>query len=135
MTMPNLIAGAGVPFTYCFPPNNTVFTLAANQLVLNQVVPIFTQAEFLWRGLMFVSTGAFSIRIQDGEQFYLSEDLVPSVSLPHSAGDPFMWEPNVPYPAGGKILIDLQDTSGAPNSIQLAFIGENKYRLRLSRAA
>jgi len=131
-TPPNLIAQAGIPFEYCYPVGSSLFTLSANQQLLNLVINIFTQADFLWRGLTFVSTGAFSIRFQDGEQYYLSDGMVPSVNLPHSAGDPFPWAPQIPYPAGGRVVFDITDTSGAPNTIQLVLTGENRYRLRVA---
>ncbi len=125
-----LIAEAGIPFEYVYPTGNQLFTLSANQLLINVIVNVFTQADFYWRGLTYVSTGPFSIRFQDGEQYYLASGLVPNVNLPKSPGDPFPWAPQIPYPAGGKILFDIQDTSGAPNTIQLVFIGENQYRVQ-----
>lgn len=133
MYRPSGLLSAGLPFEYVFPATNSLFTLAANEIRLNQIVNIFTQADFVWRGLHLISTGEFSVRFQDGEQYYLSGDLVPSVNLPHNAGDPFPWAPEIPYPAGGKIVLDIQDTSGAPNTVQIVFIGENFYRVQTLR--
>jgi hypothetical protein len=104
-------------------------TLTANQLLTNQALAILSNADFVWRGLLFTSTGAFSIRIYDGDQYALSTGLIMSQNLTATPGDPFPWFPEVWYPAGGKILIDIQDTSASGNTVELLFIGANRYRL------
>lgn len=103
--------------------------LSANQLLSNQSVSILTEPDFLWRGLIFTSTGSFSVRFQDGQQYYLSNDLIQSANLPNTAGDPFPFFPEVFYPAGGKIVLDIEDTSDAPNTGQILFIGANRYKI------
>lgn len=114
--------GYGYPFDVTIP--------SANELLTNQALAILSNADFVWRGLLFVSTGTFSIRIYDGDQYALSPGLILSQNLASTPGDPFPWFPEVWYPAGGKILIDIQDTSGSDgNVIELLFIGANRYRL------
>ncbi len=114
--------GYGYPFDVTIP--------SANQLLTNQATPILSEADFVFRGLMFTSTGSFSVRIYDGDQYALSDGLIMSQNLTFTAGDPFPWFPEVWYPAGGKILIDIQDTSGSSNNvIELLFIGASRYRL------
>ena len=68
-------------------------------------------------------------RFQDGQQYYLSNDLIQSANLPNTAGDPFPFFPEVFYPAGGKIVLDIEDTSDAPNTGQILFIGANRYKI------
>ena len=109
---------------YVYPIN-----LTANQQLNNQSVSILTEPDFLWRGLLFTSTGPFSVRFQDGQQYYLSNDLIMSANLPNTAGDPFPFFPEVFYPAGGKIVLDILDTSGSGNTGQILFIGANRYRV------
>ncbi len=113
-----------VSFNYVYP-----ISLTALQLLSNQSVSILTEPDFLWRGLLFSSTGAFSVRFQDGQQYYLSNDLIMSTNLLGTAGDPFPVFPEVFYPAGGKIVLDIEDTSNAPNTGQLIFIGAHRYKI------
>ncbi len=111
-------------FNYVYP-----VSLAAGQLLSNQSVSILTEPDFLLRGLLFTTIGIFSLRLQDGQQYYLSNDLVESSNLLGTAGDPFPVFPEVFYPAGGKIVLDIQDTSGATNTGQIIFIGAHRYKV------
>lgn len=102
-------------------------TLTPNQFLQNQVVPIFAEADFMWRALQFTSTGTFGVRFIDGQGYYLSDGLIWSTNLPNTAGDPFPVFPEVPYPASGRIQLEIQDLSSANNTLQLLFIGANRY--------
>lgn len=119
--------GSTLDMSFAYPFS---FSLTANQLLQGSVVSILTDADFLWRGLLFVSDGNFSVRFQDGQQYYLSPQMIYSTNLPNTAGDPFPIVPEVFYPAGGRITIDIQDLSGSTNTGQLLFIGANRFRLR-----
>lgn len=114
-----------VPFSYVY---NVVLT--ANQSLPDQVVSIFTEADFAWRGLIFTNSGLFSVRFQDGQGYWLSTGLIFSTNMPNTSGDPFPTFPEVLYPAGGRILLDIEDLSGAENTIQLLFVGANRYRVQ-----
>lgn len=113
-----------VPFNYTYN-----ISLTANQLLQGQVVSIFTEADFVWRGLVFQSTGLFAVQFQDGQGYYLSSGLMYSTNLPNSPGDPFPYFPEVFYPAGGRIYFNIQDLSGSTNTGQLLFIGANRYEV------
>lgn len=104
-------------------------TLTANQTLFDEVVSIFPEADFAWRGLIFTAGGLFSVRFQDGQGYYLSSGLVFSSNLPNTAGDPFPWFPEVLYPANGRIQLDIRDDSGEENTIQIIFVGANRYRV------
>jgi hypothetical protein len=104
------------------------FSLTGNQLSLANVVSVQTDADFLLRGLLFVSDGSFQIRIYDGQVYGLSPTFIQSGCLPNTAGDPFPYVPEVWYPAGGRITIDIQDLSGSGNTGQILFLGANRYR-------
>lgn len=114
-----------VPFNYVYN-----VTLDANESLPDQVVSIFTEADFAWRGLVFTSSGLFSVRFQDGQGYWLSTGLIYSSNMPNTAGDPFPQFPEVLYPAGGRILLDITELSGEENEIQLLFIGANRYRVQ-----
>ena len=127
--MPNTPAGyVDVAFSYVYD-----FSLTDQLVLLDQPVSILTEADFLWRGLVIESEGTFAVRFQDGQQFYLSSGLIQSANLFSTAGDPFPIFPEVFYPAGGRITIDIQDTSGAtslaPNTGELLFVGVSRFRL------
>ncbi len=114
-----------VSFNYVYP-----ISLTALQTLTGQTVSILPDADFVWRGLLFTSTGTFSVRFQDGQQYYISSDFVFSQCLSNEAGDPFPVFPEVFYPAGGRIVLDIQDTSNAGNTGQIIFVGANRYRLQ-----
>ena len=113
-----------VPFNYVY--NNT---LTALQALNNEVVSIFTEADFAWRGLIFSTTGLFSVQFQDGQGYYLSAGQMFSTNLANTPGDPFPIFPEVLYPAGGRIFLNITDLSNASNTIQLLFVGVNRYRI------
>lgn len=125
------IDGAGLEEAYVEVPFNYTYaiSLTANQALLGQVVSIFTEADWVWRGLVFQSTGLFSIQPQDGQGYYLSSGLMHSTNLVNSPGDPWPVFPEVFYPAGGRIYFNITDLSGATNTGQLLFIGANRYRV------
>ena len=113
-----------VPFNYIY--NNT---LTALQVLNNEVVSIFTEADFAWRGLIFSATGLFSVQFQDGQGYYLSAGQMFSSNMANTPGDPWPIFPEVLYPAGGRIYFNITDLSGNPNTIQLLFVGVNRYRI------
>jgi hypothetical protein len=123
--MPTQVPEGYLDVAYAYPFS---FNLTANQLSLANVVSVQTDADFLFRGLLFVSDGAFQVRFYDGQQYALSTALIQSGCLPNTAGDPFPFVPEVWYPAGGRITIDIQDLSGSGNTGQLLFMGANRYK-------
>jgi len=112
-----------VAYGYPFP-----FSLSANQLSLANQVSIQTDADFVFRGLIFVSDGIFQARFYDGNNYALSTGFIQSGCMPNTAGDPFPFVPEVWYPAGGRITVDIQDLSGSSNTGQMLFLGANRYK-------
>lgn len=117
-----------VAFDYVY---NVVLT--ANQVLNAQVVVIFPEADFACRGITFVNTGLFSVQFQDGQGYYLSSGQVYSTNMPSTPGDPWPWFPEVIYPAGGKIYINITELSGATNTVQIVFRGVSRYKLELGQ--
>lgn len=109
------------------------FSLTASQTLLGQVVSILVEADFLLRGIIFTSDGAFKLRFQDGQQYYNSPDFIYSANMPNTAGDPFPIWPEIFYPAGGRITIDIADLSTATNTGQILFRGTARYRLGVTQ--
>lgn len=112
-----------LPFNYIY---NVVLT--ASQVLNNEVVSIFTEADFAWRGLIFSATGLFSVQFQDGQGYYLSAGQMFSTNMPNTPGNPWPVFSEVLYPAGGRIYLNITDLSVATNTIQLLFVGVNRYR-------
>lgn len=113
-----------LPFDYVF-----TITLTANQVLNNQIQPIHTDSEFMWRALVFTSAGAFTVRFSDSQGYYLSDGQVDSANLSNDGSSPYIIFPEVPLPRGGRIGIDLTDLSGNSNRIQLLFKGVKRFRL------
>ena len=106
-------------------------TLTGGQFLRDQSLAVMTDADFLWRALMVTSnTGNFSIRFSDSQGTYLSNGMLLNQNFfLGNLAQVFPILPQVVIPAGGRIGIDIQDLSGAGNTIQLTFRGVKRYRL------
>lgn len=112
--------------------------LTANQVLQNQRIVIQGDAPFRLKILNRVSTGAFRIRLFDsGGRGYSSagqggtNDRVAAACLAGDGQLPGLLVPHIDVPAGGFIGFDLEDTSGAPNEVHLAFVGAKVYPTQL----
>ena len=114
-----------VDFTYLYD-----VTLTGGQFLRDQTVSTTNDADFAIRAIVIAfSTGPFNIRIADSQGYYLSNGMIASANLLGDAASPFPIFPEVLIPAGGRIGIDIQDTSGAPNVIEILFRGVKRYRI------
>jgi hypothetical protein len=114
------------PYTYVYD-----VTLSANEARQNQVIPVFPDAAFAMRALVVsVNTGTFSVRFYDGQGYYLSSNQIHSANLIAAPSDPWVFFPEVLYPASGRIQLDITDLSGASNTIQICLQGVNRYPRR-----
>ncbi len=113
-----------VPFNYTYD-----VTLSANQVLNGEVVSIFTEADFAWRGLVFIASDLFSVQFQDGQGYYTSSGQMYSSNMPNTPGNPWPVFPEILYPAGGRIYLNITELSGNENVIQLLFMGVNRYRV------
>ncbi len=103
-------------------------TLTANQVVTSDSLSLDTDSDFYLRGMVrAAATGAFTYKIADESGYYLSNANLSSNSLPPNAALPLPIVPQIRYSAGGRITIDITDTSGAENTIELHFIGFRRY--------
>jgi len=103
--------------------------LSANQQRVD--VPLFVDADsdFLWEALAGTSTGAYTIRVRLPNGRYMSNAAVRNANAVGTAQFPVPVLPAVLVPAGNRIGFDLQDLSGASNTIQLVLIGRRRYTL------
>ena len=115
-----------VDFSYVYD-----VVLTASQQLRDQTVPIMSDADFEWRALVLATaTGVFSIRFSDSQGYYLANGFLLSNNF-LVATQPIPWpvSPGVLFPMGGRIGIDINDLSAAPNTIELVFRGVKRYRL------
>ena len=111
------------PFDYVY---DTVLTSLQQ---LQDQKSIDPDADFLWLGLsVSFNTGIFNVRFSDSRLYYLSDARMASALLTNNP--PYALMTPIIIPAGGRIGIDIADTSAAGNTIQLVFRGAKRYRVR-----
>lgn len=115
--------------TYLYnPPNNQ---LTANQILEGQSVSIDTDSDFLLFGwYLSLFTGAFQVQLIDSSGYQLMSGFMNSAAIATSSADPTVFSPAHPFPAGGKIQLNIQDLSGATNGLQLSFVGVKLFRVQ-----
>ena len=103
-------------------------TLTANQIASNEVVSIQTDSDFFLRGIVLsTATGAFQLQFADESGYFVSNSYISSAALPTNASLPFPVTPQLRYSAGGRITLNLIDTSAATNAIEIWFIGVRRF--------
>lgn len=114
-----------VDFTY---PYDVV--LSASQFLRDQSISTTNDADFSWRAIVIAfSTGTFNVRFADSQGYYLSNGMIVSANILGDAASPYPIFPEILIPAGGRIGIDIQDTSGNPNTIELLCRGVKRFRI------
>ena len=116
------------PFTYIYnPPNNE---LTALQELTNDSVQIDVDSDFrLFAWYIALYTGEFEIQIADSTGYYLFSGFMNSGAISQSSAIPTIFSPAHPLPAGGKIVININDLSDGTNPLQIAFVGEKLFRV------
>jgi hypothetical protein len=115
-------------FTYPFD-----VSLAAGQLLRDQVMQTMNDAEFEWRGIV-IPIGGFAFRIADSQGYYLSDGFILAESMggggsQADGGAPFPIWHGIVIPAGGYLHIDLRNESAVnPVTSELLFRGVKRFR-------
>ena len=108
-------------------------SLTALQQLRDQTVPIHTDSDFVFRAIVLSqATGAFSIRFNDSQGYYLSSGFLMSANfLSGTVPFPFPVFPELLFPAGARIGIEINDLANGQgnNVIQLLLRGAKRYRL------
>ena len=120
-----------VDFTYVYDVAMPAAPAAGSSL-RDQQQPIQTDADFMLRGISYIGIipGAFNYRLQDSQGFYLSSGMISNGNLSNNAASPTPVFPELAFPAGSRIGIDIDNVSGVPVQIQLAFRGVKRYRVK-----
>ncbi len=114
-----------VDFTY---PYDVILT--ALQFLRDQAISTTNDADFCWRAVVIASsTGSFNVRFADSQGYFLSNGMIVSANIIGDAASPYPIFPEIIIPAGGRIGIDIQDTSNAGNTIELLTRGVKRYRI------
>lgn len=105
-------------------------TLTALQQLNDQTLSITNDADFVWRAMVMNEfTSTFSVRFSDSQGYYLSNGFIANANLQGDAASPYPLMHEIIIPAGGRIGIDIKDTSNATNTIQILFRGVKRYRI------
>jgi hypothetical protein len=135
---PQVVAGLNPPaggdyvdvdFTYVYdvdiPPATTL---------PNQVKGLQNDADFALRAIHYTQPdptklGTFRIRISDSQGFYHSDGLLFQFSLSNNPAEPTPVMPEILFPRGSEIGIDIQNVDPALNSqVQICFRGVKRFR-------
>lgn len=104
--------------------------LQALQALQNQSLVTTNDADFLWAAtIISFATGAFNVRFADSTGYWISNSMVASANILGDPSSPDPLFPSLIIPAGGRIAIDITDTSNAVNTIQIRFVGLKRYRI------
>ena len=120
---------AVVPVDFGYPYD---VTLTALQNLTDEAVAIHTDSDFALRAIRIAqATGAFRIRLNDSQGYYLSSGKLYSGNF-LSGGVPFPFPLGVQFifPAASRIGIEIEDLSGQANTIEILFEGAKLYRLQ-----
>ena len=109
--------------------------LLANAILRDQSVPIHTDSDFVLRAVVLSqATGAFSIRFNDSQGYYLSSGFLLSANfLSGTVPYPYPIFPEMIFPAGSRIGVEINELSAAPNTVQMLLRGAKRYRLPAAR--
>jgi hypothetical protein len=107
-------------------------TLTALQILNAQQVPIDSDSDFVLRGIVVgwpAGGGPFLFRLYDAQNFARSNGMLYSTNLSADPSAPTVVTPELTFPAGNKIQLDIADVSNAGNQVQLLFIGVKRFRV------
>ena len=123
LAVPTVAGSLELPAIYSY-----VNSLTADQELQNEVVSIQTDSDFFLRGIVLCSaTGSFQFQYADESGYFTSNSYLTSSALPTTASLPFPVVPQLRYSAGGRITINIIDTSGDVNDVEIWFIGTRRF--------
>jgi len=117
------------PYDYLYVPPTGALT--ALQILSGQTVQIQTDSDFELRAwYIATATGLFQVRIAHATGYQFSSGFILSPGISSDPSNPTVFSPQHPFPAGSRIMIDIQDLSNAGNTIQIVFKGVKRFRLQ-----
>jgi hypothetical protein len=105
--------------------------LTANQALKNQNVPIDPDSDFLWTGIHGSSTGTYTLNVRLPTGRNLANVALNNTNLIGTANQPTAIGPAPVYPrAGIGPSLEITDTSGAGNTVQICFSGIRRFAVK-----
>ena len=104
--------------------------LTANPELPNLTLSIDADCEFEWLATVGTQTGTYEVRFRLPNGRYMSNARIANANLVGSAQFPVLLPHPVVIPAAGQLGIDIKDTSGASNTVQIVLWGSKRYRTR-----
>ena len=104
--------------------------LTAAQEKTNQGRLTEGDGDFVLTGLAGTQTGAYQIRIKTPSGRYFPIAYTNNQNIIGTAQFPVPVEPGITFKAGELISLDIKDTSGAGNTVQIVFIGKKLLKVR-----
>lgn len=121
---------ADVGYDYVTDVTLNPSALAAGTYTTLVLQPLDNDADFVWRGIgINYFTGAFAARFADNTSYWFSNARIYYLNFINSASSPYPVWPEIILAAGGNIQLDLQDWSGASNTLEFVFRGVKRFRL------
>jgi hypothetical protein len=103
-------------------------TLTALQNITDDSIIIDGDADFLLLALCGTHTGEYKIRIRPNQGRYISNTLLQRANLVGTGQFPIPLPKPLIIPSRGRIGIDILDTSGLANTVEICFIGLKRYQ-------
>lgn len=119
------------PTTYAYEPALYVFqiVLTSGQKLNAQKIPIDPDSDFLLRGVHGTSTGTYTVNMRLPRGNNLANAQLQNTNFVGTASQPAPIGPSPIYLANGiGPALDLTDTSGASNTLEVCFSGVRRYK-------
>jgi hypothetical protein len=119
-----------VDFTYVYDVD-----IAPATILANQIKGIQNDSDFVWRAIHYcqpdpTKLGAFRMKFSDAQGFYHSDGMILQQNFSNNPAEPTPIMPEIIFPRGGQIGIDIQNLDPALNSqVQICFRGVKRFRV------
>ena len=99
--------------------------VVAGNASINDGVATMTDAPFRWLGIVVnaYTSISFAVRFSVNGLYYLSSTALQAATYAGDPSSPFPLLGNIIVPAGARITVDIQELSGAQNTIEILFRG------------
>ena len=101
--------------------------LTAAQAITGAACVVDNSGAFELEGFAGTQTGSYKVRITLPDGRHYPQVLGNNANLIGTGVFPVLLPVPVVFPAGSQILIDLTDTSGAGNTVQIVFLGRRVF--------
>jgi hypothetical protein len=104
-------------------------TLTANQPLTNQSLIVDGNSDFIMLAIHGTSTGSYVIRVRNNNDRFICSAFLQNANFVGTAQFPVPLSKPFIVRATGRIAIDITDTSGASNTVELCFSGIRRYQV------